>query len=308
MVDTSQTSSLIQEGQWRNQCSNFLGRAQPKMTGSTGDKLKVPLSNWIHKSHRIWKWFYRPQDNNLQRIDRGTVYHYKLVTGHQGTRTTRMYHLIIREEVFSPATQLGSPTSILGFSNQQVVKHNEGPAFPQDPEEISNFWKFLHSWEGNWMWEGIDNDHDKKSDMSWRAKGMTHNSLIWVTDGSYNRKKARDLSGVGWIIFCTRTGLRLGGTFWEKSTGANSYPVEMLSLCAFHLLAQAVAEFYKVDKWAAILRCDNKCALELSSHHRCPHKTQCQVRRYTLNHLRYQTVLYWELQIHPHIRPHGSIS
>jgi hypothetical protein len=124
----------------------------------------------------------------------------------------------------------------LGFSNQQVVKLNEGPAFPQDPEEISNFWKFLHSWEGNWMWEGIDNDQDKKSDMSWKAEGMTHNSLIWVTDGSYNRKKARDLSGVGWIIFRTRTGLRLTGTFWEKSTGANLYPVEMLSLCAFHLL------------------------------------------------------------------------
>ncbi len=97
---------------------------------------------------------------------------------------------------------------------------------------------------------------------------MTHNLLIWVTDGSYDRKKARDLSGVGWIIFCTRTGLRLKGTFWEKSAGANWYCAEMLGLCALHLLAQAVAEFYKVDKWAAILCCNNKHALELSSHHR----------------------------------------
>lgn len=62
--------------------------------------------------------------------------------------------------------------------------------------------------------------------------------------------------------------MRLTGTFWEKSTGANSYRAEMLGLCALHLLAQAVVEFYKVDKWAAILCCDNKCALELSSHHR----------------------------------------
>ncbi len=118
------------------------------------------------------------------------------------------------------------------------------------------------------MWEGIDDDQDTKLDMTWIAEGMTHNSLIWVTDDSYDRKKARDLSGVGWIIFCTRTGLRLMGTFWEKSTGANSYHAEMLVLCALHLLAQAVAEFYKVDKWAAILCCDNKHALELSSHHR----------------------------------------
>jgi hypothetical protein len=49
---------------------------------STGDILKVPLGNWTHTSHRIWKWYYRPQDDNLQRIDRGTVYHYKLVMGH----------------------------------------------------------------------------------------------------------------------------------------------------------------------------------------------------------------------------------
>ena len=36
---------------------------------STGDTLKVPLGNWTHKSHRIWKWYYRPQDDDLQRID-----------------------------------------------------------------------------------------------------------------------------------------------------------------------------------------------------------------------------------------------
>jgi hypothetical protein len=123
---------------------------------------------------------------------------------------------------------------------------------------------------------------------------------------SYDRKKARDLSGVGWIIFCTRTGLRLMGTFWEKSTGANLYRAEMLGLCAY-LLAQAVAEFYKVDKWAAILCCDNKCALELSSHHRCRIRPSAKCAD-TPKPPCYQTILYWELQIHSRIRPHGSIS
>jgi hypothetical protein len=113
------------------------------------------------------------------------------------------------------------------------------------------------------MWEGIDGDQETKEDATWIANGMRHNSLIWVTDGSHNKKKASDLSGVGWIIFCTRTGLRLVGTFWEKPTWANLYRAEMLDLCALHLLAQVVAEFYKVEKWSAILCCDNKCALEL---------------------------------------------
>ncbi len=50
---------------------------------STGDKLKVPLGNWIHPTHRIWKWYYRVQDDDLQRLDDGTLYHYRLQMGHQ---------------------------------------------------------------------------------------------------------------------------------------------------------------------------------------------------------------------------------
>ncbi len=40
------------------------------------------------------------------------------------------------------------------------------------------------------MWKGIDDDQDTKSDMTWIVEGMMHNLLIWVTDSSYNRKKA----------------------------------------------------------------------------------------------------------------------
>ena len=123
---------------------------------SAGDKLKVLLGNWTHKSHCIWKWYYRRQGNNLQGIGRGTVYHYNLVMGHQRTRTTRMYQLA-QEKVLSPAIQIGLLTSTLELSNQQVAKLNKGPLFPQAPKEIKNFWGFLHSCCGrNWMWVGID--------------------------------------------------------------------------------------------------------------------------------------------------------
>ncbi len=109
--------------------------------------------------------------------------------------------------------------------------------------------------------------------MSWVAKGMSNNSLVWVMDGSYGRKIAINLRGVGWIIFCTKTGLCLTGTFWEKSNSASLYRAEMLGLCALHLLARAVVEYYKVKGWSAVLCCDIKHALELSSHHQ--HCTQC---------------------------------
>jgi hypothetical protein len=97
------------------------------------------------------------------------------------------------------------------------------------------------------MWEGIDKDQAPKEDVTLIAESMRNNTLIWVTDGSYDRKKAKELSGDGWIIFCTKTGLRLMGAFWEKSNTASSFWVEMLGLCTLHLFTQAVAEFYKVE-------------------------------------------------------------
>jgi hypothetical protein len=42
----------------------------------------------------------------------------------------------------------------------------------------------------------------------------------------------------------------------------------MLGLCALHLLAQAVTEYYDLGRWSATMCCDNKQALLLSSHHK----------------------------------------
>jgi hypothetical protein len=106
---------------------------------------------------------------------------------------------------------------------------------------------------------------------------MKSNTLIWVTDGSYDQKKVADLSVVGWIIFCSKTGLRLTGTFWERSPEASLYWVEMLGLCALHLISRALSEFHKIKEWRAMLCCNNKRALKLSSyaHRRIKPSAKC---------------------------------
>ncbi len=104
--------------------------------------------------------------------------------------------------------------------------------------------------------------------MEWAANGMKNNTLVWTTDGLYDRKRAADLSRVGWIIFCKSTGLRLTGTFWEKLPSASSLRAEMLGLACLHLLARGIAEFFNIGQWAAVISCDSKKELELSSHHR----------------------------------------
>jgi hypothetical protein len=74
--------------------------------------------------------------------------------------------------------------------------------------------------------------------------------------------------GVGWIIFCKQTGLRLTGLFWERLPIASSFQAEMLGLCTLHLLACMIMEFHQVSEWTAIILCNSKRALSLSSHHK----------------------------------------
>jgi hypothetical protein len=170
---------------------------------TTGDTLKVPLGNWISPTHCIWKWYYRADTDNLQQIKGNTIFYYNPSSGFRFTRATRKDHLM-REESFSPLVIQGIPTSVTILSDQQVVKLSKGPALAKAPDKTMDFWEFLYCWGGKWMWEGIEAGKDSPYNMSWVMEGMTNNSLVWVTDSSYNRKKAFDLWGVGWIIFCTK--------------------------------------------------------------------------------------------------------
>ncbi len=115
----------------------------------------------------------------------------------------------------------------------------KGTSLPMD------FWKFLETWEGTWMWESIDTADTTKHDLTWLVEGKKSNTLVWVTDRLYDQKRAA-LSRVGWIIFCSKTGLQLTGTFGEWSPASSSYQAEMLGLCALHLFARALSEFHKI--------------------------------------------------------------
>ncbi len=67
------------------------------------------------------------------------------------------------------------------------------------------------------MWEDIDFMQETTQDLKWVAEGMKNNTLVWTMDWSYHRKQAADMSAVGWIIFCKRTGLQITGNFWKKN-------------------------------------------------------------------------------------------
>jgi hypothetical protein len=63
------------------------------------------------------------------------------------------------------------------------------------PEETNpTFWEFLQSLGGEWMWEHIK---DEESNVSWAHNAMINGTIIAVTDGLYDRERAKDMSGLG---------------------------------------------------------------------------------------------------------------
>jgi hypothetical protein len=230
---------------------------------SRGNRLPVELGRWINPTHRTWRWFYIKETDDLQRLDKNKLYHYQRRAGR--TRGTTSYDVTSTEEF--KGQFLGTPTSVTtAFSEATVTKHNEGPLLVKGPKQPADFWQFLASWGGEWMWEGIDDNQITKHDLTWLVDGMKNKTVTWVTDGSYDKLRAADLSGIGWVLLCTRTGKRLTGWCWERSITANSYRAEMLGLCSLHLLARALSEYYKITNWEITICCDNEGALDCSSY------------------------------------------
>jgi hypothetical protein len=89
----------------------------------------------------------------------------------------------------------GIPTSVVETSEYKVNKLQDGPLPPAPRDNTQSLWEFLATWRGTWMWDDIDSGAHSKDNILWIAEGMTKGLLIWMTNGSYDRKKAVDISG-----------------------------------------------------------------------------------------------------------------
>mmetsp|Transcript_5434 Transcript_5434/g.9896 ORF Transcript_5434/g.9896 Transcript_5434/m.9896 type:complete len:189 (+) Transcript_5434:419-985(+) len=144
------------------------------------------------------------------------------------------------------ATPTGLPTSITFKSSGDIILLPTGSPQTSGPYEPDDFWDYLHSWGGDWMWDCLHFDKDAKQDLTWLVEAITNDTAVWVTDGLYDRKKAPTVSGVGWLVYCTATGRGPTGSFYEISPSANNYRAELLGLCAIHLFALALEKFYDI--------------------------------------------------------------
>jgi hypothetical protein len=127
-----------------------------------GDKLEVPLGNWINSTHRKWLW-YTSLTNELYNIKDGVIYHYLPLQGIQTTRSILLYILTWKEKICEDHV-LGHPVSVQSVDDTHIYTMNTGPALARGTQQPSDFWEFLRSWGGKWMWDGVKDSQATKHD------------------------------------------------------------------------------------------------------------------------------------------------
>jgi len=230
-----------------------------------GYVLHQPLGRWIHPTHRQWKWFYDDSTMQIEEVtgDGGPVVVYELDDGQGRTRSHRPFHRIHNKEAGCLPT--GFPCMIQRTADGSMHLLSTGPPLVHKTTQPLSFFGFLKSWRGEWMWTNIVNEG---TDLHWVVLALTNGTAIWVTDGSFIKEIAPDISGAGWILYCTRTGHRLYGSFVEKSPYAGSYRGELLGLLAIHTVIRAVELFFKITVASGKVCCDNQGALYKSKQDR----------------------------------------
>jgi len=156
-----------------------------------------------------------------------------------------------------------SPISVKMHNGNCVRYRSTAELMPEVESTFDTFWDVLKEGGGEWMWEFVEEKY-KEDDMDWLREGMINGTLVWCSDGSYKRKVAPEVSGVGWVVECTKCGKRMEGSFYEESDSANSYRAEQLGVCAVHQLMFALSLFYSISNWETKSGCDNYGAIKIS--------------------------------------------
>ena len=91
------------------------------------------------------------------------------------------------------------------------------------------------------MWNDVRNSGE---DFGWVMAALEEGTGIWVTDGLFMEDLRADVSGAGWVLYCTKTVHKLAGSFYEESAQTGSYRAERLGLLTIHLLLAAITQHF----------------------------------------------------------------
>ena len=118
--------------------------------------LPNPLGTWLHKSHRIWEWFYHSAEDAVVHIGHETKSVYTRAGSH-GRRHSgkKQYQLVTDGSIIFPTG--GIPCSVGNKTKDVVILLNTGPSLAKEDKIDQTFTQFLRSWGGIWMWNNVSN-------------------------------------------------------------------------------------------------------------------------------------------------------
>ena len=96
----------------------------------------------------------------MEEADEGRVHYYHRANA-SSTRQGLQYVFVRSDH----GVATGLPLSVKVISEECIIRQSVGPPLASEPDLPNNFWLYLKSLGGEWMWEDI-NKHERK-DIKW---------------------------------------------------------------------------------------------------------------------------------------------
>ena len=150
----------------------------------------------------------------------------------------------------------GMRASVQPRSDTCVVLHSSAHVYVPSPPRRS-FMQRLHALPNQSLWRTLR----ITGDGTWIYEGVLRDSLVMMSDGSYNERIARDVCSCAVIIHCKATNHRATVTWVEKTSNqsATNYRGEILGSIAIQLLLSVALDGkYVSPSCRPRIGCDNK--------------------------------------------------
>ena len=223
-----------------------------------GPDLLLSVGKWRHPSLRTWRYWLDESGDTMTAVgDKETLVYSARTNQVRGHRKFEFSHAVASTAASTTGEERTVASIIHGPNGDLTLVSSCALQESVTDEAQPDIIDLLDEWGGTWMWEKLDYEED----LGWLSEALIAGSLVCVTDGSYDRARARDISGAGWIIYCVRSRKSVRGAFAERSNSASSYRGELLGMLAIHLFLLAVEESGGLEGGAAEVHCDNKGAI-----------------------------------------------
>ena len=231
---------------------------------------RFPLvaGGFISSPHRKDDWFIDEDKDELYRvIDNKSYQLFTPSTLARRTRRTRFSYLRTVSGL-CPRHTRASILPVRAGHWDDVMLHSSAAVYLPCCERQSFINKIL-ALPNQSLWRTLEVDGDG----SWIYRGLLLNSLVLMSDGSYNEALANDVCSSASLIICRESGQRASVTWVEKSNAhtADNYRAELLGAVALQtLISTAVSDKYVSMDMAPRFGCDNKTVVHHGNHPRRP--------------------------------------